>query len=228
MAPGHSAPGAAFPLNPAAYLRSAVYAVAVDDDLVLLDVEADAYACLPGGGLAWRGPAETPDAKALLGALVDAGLAGPVAAHSHGVCAPSRPLSRIAPPADGSIRLLDLLRLAHAAADLLIGYRKRPLRDILALVRRGGPAPATLQDDNELRRLCAVFDRGVVWLPISGKCLVRSFVLLRFLQRSGLDAAWVFGVRAWPFAAHCWLQVGETALDDWPERLAVYTPIHAA
>ena len=56
---------------------------------------------------------------------------------------------------------------------------------------------------------------------------MRSFVLLRFLQRSGLNARWVIGVRTWPFSAHCWLQIDDTALDDAWERLVVYEPILA-
>ncbi|WP_374571406.1 lasso peptide biosynthesis B2 protein [Phenylobacterium sp. J426] len=62
--------------------------------------------------------------------------------------------------------------------------------------------------------------------PLPAKCLVRSFALLCFLRRCGHDAAWCFGVSTWPFAAHCWLQVGEVALDDHPDQLAAYTPIH--
>ena len=56
---------------------------------------------------------------------------------------------------------------------------------------------------------------------------MRSFVLLRFLQRSGGKATWVFGVRTWPFGAHCWLQLGDVALDDDPARLVGYAPILA-
>ena len=79
----------------------------------------------------------------------------------------------------------------------------------------------------ETLRLARVFQRVAVWLPMPRKCLVRSFVLLRFLQRSGLNARWVFGVRTWPFAAHCWLQLEDTVLDDLVERLAAYEPILA-
>ena len=61
----------------------------------------------------------------------------------------------------------------------------------------------------------------------TGHELRDSCVLLRFLQRSGLDARWVFVVRTWPFAAHCWLQLEDTVLDDMVERLAAYEPILA-
>ena len=45
------------------------------------------------------------------------------------------------------------------------------------------------------------------------------------LRRAGQNAAWVFGVRTWPFSAHCWLQIGDAVLDDDPERVSRYTPI---
>ena len=40
-------------------------------------------------------------------------------------------------------------------------------------------------------------------------------------------AVWVFGVRTWPFSAHCWLQIGDAVLDDDPERVGIYPPILA-
>ena len=59
------------------------------------------------------------------------------------------------------------------------------------------------------------------------RCYVAFDVAVRVLRARGFDALWVFGVRTWPFSAHCWLQVGLTALDDDLERLAAYTPIMA-
>jgi hypothetical protein len=37
----------------------------------------------------------------------------------------------------------------------------------------------------------------------------------------------VFGVRTWPFHAHCWLQVEDVVLDDHHERIGAYTPLMA-
>lgn len=206
------------------HLRIGLHGAAIDDDVALLDVEADRYLCLPGAGDAWRaGPAD-PAGHALLTALGDAGLAG-TPERASAVAPPTRPVRRAA-LATATVTMKDLRTLAGALFDLYRGYRGRPFRDSLAYVRRRSRRVAD-PDDPELWRLCAVFDRAVVWLPLSGKCLLRSFLLLRFLQRCGHDAVWVFGVRLWPFAAHCWLQVGDVCLDDWPERLAPYTPVHA-
>jgi hypothetical protein len=221
--------GATLPMTPSFHLLPHVRAVSVDEDLVLLDIADDGYACLPDAGVGWSRRHENPPESAALGeALVDAGLARP-GPGPEAAAPPAAPTAYLDLSAPTPIGAADWLRLLGAWTDYAFQYRGRPLADILASVRRQGDRPAPRGAASaELRRLCAVFDRTVIWLPVSGKCLVRSFLLLRFLQRAGLDADWVYGVRLWPFAAHCWLQVGDTALDDRPERLASYTPIHVA
>jgi hypothetical protein len=71
----------------------------------------------------------------------------------------------------------------------------------------------------------AVFRRVAPWLPLDGACLFRSGFLLGYLESLGHRVDWVFGVRTWPFRAHCWLQAGDVALDDEAERLIAYHPI---
>ena len=44
----------------------------------------------------------------------------------------------------------------------------------------------------------------------------------------GIATQWLFGVRTWPFAAHCWLQIGNLVVGDRLERVRFYTPILAA
>jgi len=211
------------------HLMPHVRAVSVDEDLVLLDIAEDGYVCIPDAGRGWaRRRDDAAEAAVLAEALIEAGLAqpGPGPEPAHPPPAPTTHFDHADAP---RFRAVDVYRVFRAWTDYLVDYRGRALIDVLASVRRreiirAGPTVAS----PELRRLCATFDRLIIWLPVSGKCLVRSFLLLRFLQRSGHDATWVFGVRVWPFVAHCWLQVGDTALDDRPERLAAYTPIHAA
>ncbi|WP_312062938.1 lasso peptide biosynthesis B2 protein [Brevundimonas sp.] len=58
-------------------------------------------------------------------------------------------------------------------------------------------------------------------MPLSGLSVARV------LASRGRGATWVFGVRTWPFSAHCWLQVGDVLLDDDLDRVALYTPIMA-
>jgi len=216
---------------PAVSLCAHVRAVDVDEDLVLLDIARDAYLCLPGAGAVWRPwhgrGARVDAAEPLARALLEAGLAETAGTDPPPPPDPTLPARRIAPAAGVRLRWRDGLVLLLAWLDLQRGYRGRSFAEILAYAR-ARPRAATNSDPGELARLCEAFHRLAVWLPLSDKCLERSFVLLRFLQRSGADARWRFGVRLWPFGAHCWLQAGDTALDDWPERLAAYTPIHDA
>jgi hypothetical protein len=211
-------------------LAPSIHAVAVEEDLVILDATADAYYCLPGAGPAWLDlvAGRNGDGPSALTALLEAQgflTSGPAAdAPEHPT--PELPEDTAISETPPKMHARDLLRLLAAWLDLVVDYDRRPFHHVLGRVRRGAPArPETV--DDELLRLCRVFERTVIWLPVSGKCLVRSFLLLRFLRRSGRDAAWVFGVTTWPFSAHCWLQVGGTALDDRPERVRAFTPICA-
>ncbi len=203
-----------------------VRAVAVDEDLVFLDIAADRYLCLPGGGAIVRQtPGPTDDGVWL--DLVRQGLAAEGSAPpppSPPIARPARDVVDLAPCAP-TVR--DLRHLVMAYLDVLVGYRPRSFAEVLRQARRRGP-PAATSVTPELVRLCRVFHTLAVWVPVSGKCLERSFFLLRFLQRSGVDAQWMFGVRVWPFRAHCWLQADDMALDDAAERLAAYSPILVA
>lgn len=216
-------------------LPAHVHMAILGEDVVFLDVIADAYACVPGGAAPLRPSADRrrldPVAAEAAEALRDAGLAFGANAGTVGgaegdlpASAPPGPPTHDLPPG-GPDRAspLELLRLLLAWGDYLTRYRGRSFARVLAHAETRRPAGAL--DPGEVFRLARLFDRLAIWLPIPGKCLARSFVLLCFLHRSGQSAAWVFGVRTWPFTAHCWLQVGPVALDDHAERVAGYEPI---
>lgn len=210
-----------FPL--AAHAHLAV----VDDDVVLLDIAADRYLCVPGGrSLLCPTPDRavvSPPAGEVVAALQGAGLLGATTAARRPV--PARPLADV-PASQQSMTARDAWHLAGALFDAAWRYHRRPLAEIVTFASMRGNE-RSLADGREVVRLAALYRRVVAWLPLPRKCLIRSFVLLRFLQRSGLDAHWVFGVRTWPFSAHCWLQFGDLALDDDAERLVRYEPIFA-
>lgn len=201
-----------------------VHLTLVRDDAVLLDIARDAYFCLPGAASAWRalqnGEA-TRDARQLAGVLSAANYARQGSPRETRRALPLRDV-RDAPWPE--IRVADLWRLGRAWADYLRHYRGRPFAHLL----RYATADRRACGGSEVVRAARAFERLAVWLPVSGKCLVRSFLLLRFLHHSGLSAEWVFGVAVWPFKAHCWVESDGVALDDAPERLAAYTPILAA
>ena len=56
-------------------------------------------------------------------------------------------------------------------------------------------------------------------------CLKEALALLYFLGRGGVRADWVFAVKGAPFAAHCWVQLGDVVLNDTVDNVGAYTPI---
>ena len=221
-------------MAPRLYLRPDVHAALQGEDIVLLDIAADAYLCLPQGAAHFDGPSRDgaldPTSPEAAAGLVAAGLAT-ANRPTQARWAPPPALPRLGPEVDPpwpSVDLVDAWRLLLCVADLALHYRGRPFAHILDYARRGRRRVAQGSARRDLMACVRRFHAAAVWLPAPGKCLVRSFLLLRFLHRSGHDAQWVIGVRTWSFEAHCWLQSGERALDDSPDRLAGYLPICAA
>ena len=76
------------------------------------------------------------------------------------------------------------------------------------------------------RQLVAAFGRMRVFLfSTRDECLHDSLAVLEFLARYGLYPNWVFGVRARPFEAHCWVQHAGIVFNDTVEQVGAYVPI---
>ena len=120
------------------------------------------------------------------------------------------------------------LRPAHlvalaAAVRTGLESRKRTFRQLIeAHAATGGEGVVEMQ---RLLSDIAVWRSIAPWLPLDGVCLFRSGMLAAFLRALGHRPTWVFGVRTWPFQAHCWLQADDVALDDEAERLCAFAPI---
>ncbi|MBA4090126.1 MAG: hypothetical protein C0494_05970 [Sphingobium sp.] len=82
--------------------------------------------------------------------------------------------------------------------------------------------------DAEIGEMVAHFRASNRLFQEQGRCLSNSIALRRRLQRYGHRATLVFGVRLFPFEAHCWLQRGVTVLNDHHEHVAQFTPVLAA
>ncbi|HZZ31615.1 MAG TPA: lasso peptide biosynthesis B2 protein [Phenylobacterium sp.] len=214
-------------------LAAGVHACGVNGDLVFLNVARDAYVCLPDGERLGRLSDDGRDVAIgdpSLGAeLAAAGLIHP--AHDAGAAPVGlgrRPAVRT--PARSALkdrydppRVGDLTDMSRVLVDVLLGYRGRSLAEILGNCGPALPDPPRLTAG--LFRTVDDFHRWAPFAPTSAKCLLRAYMLLRLLRRGGEDALWVFGVRTWPFHAHCWLQCEDVVLDDHPERIRAFTPI---
>jgi hypothetical protein len=101
-------------------------------------------------------------------------------------------------------------------------------RVIRRVARRKATQPIASDpvDIVRVRQLVDVFGRLRVFLfSHREKCLHDSLALLEFLARYGVFPGWVFGVRARPFVAHCWVQHDDIVFNDTVEHVAGYTPI---
>lgn len=107
---------------------------------------------------------------------------------------------------------------------------KRDLRRYeLAHVIRGlhfDPPGAALADPDCCAGIAAGFLRAGRYLPATDQCLARSIAMKRLLLSRGRASTLVFGVTM-PFAAHCWVQVGDTVLTDPLDIVLRYQPIFA-
>lgn len=203
------------------WLAPKVRAARVETDIVFLDIASDAYLCLAGaaGDLHLSsGDRIELGAPQIAAELMEAGLV--VSQARPGAPSVARGLIerpfRVTPAA-----LFAAVRANAAAAKAIADL---PFEQVLALAgpldraALEAPSPALLAES-------ARFARMAPWLPRAGLCLMRSLQQRLYLARRGHGVAWVFGVRTWPFEAHCWLQAGDVVLDDVPARVAGFTPI---
>lgn len=93
--------------------------------------------------------------------------------------------------------------------------------------RKTGAHNATASVASEVNLLEATwqFARARRYAPVQPICLLDSLALLRFLSRRGLAANLVFGITPEPFAAHCWVQAGDMALNETLSDANAHTPI---
>lgn len=201
-------------------LAEAVHATTIGDDLVLLDLTRDDYLLLPGcaevevQGAILRAP------RGVFEELETQGLV------SRDEAKPERR----SPPALPSQPLPDATRLLPTLRDIALFARvwadtaaRRPT--LQTLFDRYGNRSGRGGDLSAISRRVEVFRQLLPCAPAVGACLFQAEVLLKFLRADGLDADWVFGVRTWPFLAHCWLQSGDFSVSQRPETLTLYRPI---
>lgn len=212
------------------YLSSTTHLVKIGADVVVLDTRGQEYFCLPAaadavrvgpGGVAFDDP-DLADVFAGGGLLADEPNRFPA---SPPLDLPSRDLGlRVAE----RVRIVDAVAIFAAWTTMISGYHLARFDRLVAPRRRGsceGPMRRDGEPGEDLKATVAAFERILPWLPFQGVCLYRSFLLRRVLRWRGHDAHWIFGVRTWPFKAHCWLQVGDVALDDTADRLAGFSII---
>ena len=235
LSPGWPASGRmpAFPRGKGMYWRlsATLTACVASDRILFLDVGRDRYFALPPleneAILAWlSGPSQgaLPDhCRTILSDLgiMDAKTAQELVATPCEVAKPepldSTPLPR------SPIRLSVLCGVALTVWSAWRDVRSRQLATVLArrLPKRQCVDPA----DVDLQSKLADFRSMRPLIPVPRVCLHDCLALMDWLGPARDRAELVFGVSAYPFAAHSWVQADGQVIDDHPESASRFEPI---
>jgi translation initiation factor IF-1 len=207
-------------LGPAPHVRIAV----VDGDLVVFDIIQDEYlavACEDSTEAiaALSGRSYRPD-DAVLTELLDQGL---ILTRS----APWEQDARLHPaelpqPRSSAPLFRGIFSFVRAVLGTYVALQRHHTRWSAIPAVRGtvaNPSP------DELASIVARFESLRILVPGTGRCLVQSMILLRFLAGLHIEAEWVFGVRTHPFEAHCWVEREMLILNDSADHARWFTVI---
>jgi hypothetical protein len=200
---------------------------------VFLDMEADRYFCLPkaaneaflrlAAASSQSGDSEALQPLLARGLLTEAGGQTSI---------PPPPLIE-APIRDFTEQpvlrpsALSILRALAAELSTARALRTRPFQAVVEAARSREPASAPIRPGSA-RSIGEIVSAAAVisFLTRShDRCLVRALALHSMCRTNGFDPKLVFGVIAHPFAAHCWVQLGNDVLIGGYEQARLYTPI---
>lgn len=107
--------------------------------------------------------------------------------------------------------------------------RRRHLADIIRRRNQERLGAIEQEPDQEaiVKAACA-FAAARALRGARNACLKEALALLYYLGPRARAADWVFAVKGAPFAAHCWIQLGDIVLNDSVENVCAYTPIMVA
>ena len=191
-------------------LAAGLHMVRIRDDVVILDVGADRYSCLVGGGnqLTPVGSGAVSADDDVLQELQSAGLIAPDPG-APACRTPVTPQGELtADEYPGRIACLDTAIRTLAATAAFRGQSLAQLVDA-AEPRSSRPTPF---DCRRISARVSAYRTVLPFIPFEGLCLQRAYQLRRILASDGQRVDWVFGVKTWPFFAHCWLQIDDLVI----------------
>lgn len=208
-------------------LSSAVTACFTSGRIIFLDIARDRYLALPPDcNDAFHDWLQSPDQalpQSCLPMLAELGLNGK-GAPPPTIRSVRRPIPMDSPYLDRQRpRAGDILTVAQKVIAARAALRSRSLADALvSYFPPQGPAPS---HPGDLLSRLAIFRSARPLVPVRRVCLHDCLALSDWLGRGTEGMTLVLGVSALPFAAHCWLQLGEQVVDDHPESPSRYRPI---
>lgn len=214
-------------------LRDGIHAALVDGRSVLLDIPKDRYFLVPDPVNDTLQDLDldhdlSASQQQRLGSLVRSGIlvTNPVGQNSRIYTQRAAEPATEAPQRQHTNSLLAAALLQHARTSarirlssigaILGNLRSRKKR----LIESGKFASA-----HSIYERASAFRSSSKFYPNDHRCLRRSIAFMDDLLRHGHVADLVVGVQLSPFSAHCWVQQGETVLNDGIEDVQPYTPI---
>ncbi len=112
-----------------------------------------------------------------------------------------------------------------AVAQVERSLRKRAFVDTVAWLRARHSKVASPVRRIEADKLIDAYHAARPWFPAKPICRLDAPAICIFLWAHGHNPFLVFGVRADPFRAHCWVQIDGQAILEPYDRLQQFTPI---
>lgn len=210
-------------------LRAGVSYCEVAGQLLFLDVRRDRYFCL----------SETREAafrRVARGVEVDADdvamLAGMIGDGLLVTGTPPRPCAPVPRPRTSLVDQLEASgRLAATLGAILNLTRTRAALRLLGLERMLARLPVadgiTGNRDQAAKamQVAATYQQAGLLVTALDRCLPRSIAVAHRCRRVGIPVDLILGVRLQPFAAHCWVQLGDAVVNDRLDKVLNFTPI---
>ncbi|WP_019054800.1 lasso peptide biosynthesis B2 protein [Sphingobium xenophagum] len=216
-------------MRPALDIRPGLHFCRFDGEYVLLDLPADRYFLVEGDiAQAFARFLNRCSNAADRAVLLEQKLICPSrTAGTGGIAMPPTATASLIDRPLPKARLLDtlsaILHQRRAGTDL----RRQSFAEIASLFGEASCKNSTGNGQPQCLRAAAAFQRARRYVSATDQCLARGIGLRRMLAGHGCEARLVFGVTL-PFAAHCWVQIGETVLSDPLDVVLHYKPIFAA
>jgi hypothetical protein len=214
-------------------LRDGVSWCLASGQAIFLDLHADRYSRLPAdlepAFLGWVSDADGALDGVAARRLVAAGVLslGPGDA-GRGPTAVAPASGDLLSPGSPRATVHDILAAAFAQARARRDLRRHRLVDLLSAIRARAQHASPIEPGRKAASITSAFDLSVLLMPKTDRCLPRALAAWSMCLRAGVKASLVFGVRVEPFAAHCWVQVGDAVLVGDHEQARLYTPILVA
>ncbi|MBJ7439934.1 MAG: lasso peptide biosynthesis B2 protein [Sphingopyxis sp.] len=149
--------------------------------------------------------------------------------HCDGACAPIRPAAIDRANRDLCIEPSSPF-IRHAMRSILcqlravMWLRLSSFEVIINRIAMRHPATSVSRAE-DFFALSQAFAATAPLRPRHRHCLSSSIAYVDMVRASGMEATLVMGVSAQPFSAHCWVQSGDTVLNDRLENIRPFQPI---